>query len=72
MDERLLNQVCQQVYRKCPEVDGVRPSVKAQPGDTTLLVFKARASTASGAAMPRTVRVTVNAAGKITKISSSR
>jgi hypothetical protein len=72
MDDKTLASVCKQVYQKYPEVQGVRPKVKAQPGESTLLVFQAKAQTASGQTLPRTVRVTVSAAGKITKMSTSK
>lgn len=72
MDDHTLSSICKQVYTKFPDFKGVRPKVKAQPGDTTLLVFQAKAETASGQPINRTVRVTVSAAGKITKMTTSR
>ena len=72
MDEKMITTVCKTVYQKYPDVKGIRPKVKAQPGDATLLIFEAKGTTASGKSIGQTVRVTVSAAGKITKMSTSR
>jgi len=40
MEEKALNQVCQSVYRKFPELHGVRPSVKSQTTGNFLLIFR--------------------------------
>jgi hypothetical protein len=72
MDEKTISSICKQVYQKFPQVKGVKPKVKAQPGDNTLLVFQSKAVTASGQSMPCSVRVTVAPNGHITKMSSSR
>lgn len=72
MDERVLANVCKQVYQRFPEVKGVRPKTRVQPNDTTLLIFQANPLTANGHALPTSVRVTVGADGRIIKMSSSR
>jgi hypothetical protein len=85
MDQKLLQTVSQEVYRRFPELIGRRPRVQAiRPGQNRsngdsfpedakhLLVFSARATTSTGKQMPYIVRVVVNEQGKILKISSSR
>ncbi len=75
MDAKLLSSICEQVYRKYPEVRGSRP--KLQPlskGTTTqhVLLFSGKSSTANGGSLSHTVRVVVNGEGKIVKMSSSK
>jgi hypothetical protein len=75
MDAKTLGQVCEQVYRKYPEVQGVRP--KLQPlskGTVTqhVLIFSSHATSSSGQSIPRVVRVVVNGEGKIVKMSTSK
>lgn len=72
MDSGALNQVCQSVYRKFPELKGVKPSVKDQATGNVQLVFKGSAKTEDGHSLGRTVRVTATEAGKIVKLSTSR
>ena len=71
MDRTLLTSICNQVYRKFPETSGVQPKVTARPEDQYLLVFKAKAITADGRSLPRTVRVVADARGKIIKMTTS-
>lgn len=72
MEEKVLENICKQVYRQFPEVKSVKPTKRSQPGNQTLLIFKASAKTADGNTLPRSVRVVVNADGKIVKTSTSR
>ncbi len=72
MDSGALNQVCQSVYRKFPELKGVKPSVKSQTTGNVQLVFKGSAKTEDGHSLSRTVRVTASESGKILKLSTSR
>ena len=72
MDEKTISTVCKTVYQKFPDVKGIRPKVKTQPGEATVLIFESKSTTASGKSIGRTVRVTVSAGGKITKMSTSR
>lgn len=64
--------ICEQVYRRFPEVAGVQPRVQNQPGDQLLLIFHGSGKTADGRSMPRTVRVVVSPAGKIVKMTTTR
>ena len=72
MEEKALSQVCQSVYRKFPELKGVKPSVKSQEGGNSALVFKGSVKTEDGKNLARIVRVTASDSGKILKLSTSR
>ncbi len=72
MDAKTISTVCKQVYQKFPEVNGSKPKVKEQAGESFLLIFEGTGTTASGASIKRTVRAVVNANGKITKLTTSR
>jgi hypothetical protein len=75
MDQAILEKVCQQVYKKFPEVSGVKPTVKSQvvaEGKNYLLTFKGSATTEDGKALPRIIRVVTNEKGKVIKFSTSR
>jgi hypothetical protein len=77
--QRLTNQetqaICQRVYRRFPEMKGIRPSIRRQQArgeDRFLLRFETMISLEGGARMPATVRVVTSADGKILKMTSSR
>jgi len=75
MDAKAISGICEQVYRKYPEVKGSRP--KLQPlskGSVSqhVLIFTGKSSTETGRTLSHTVRVVVNAEGKILKMSSSK
>ena len=72
MEEKALSQVCQSVYRKFPELKGVKPSVKSQESGNSQLVFKGSVKTEDGKNLARIVRVTASESGKIIKLSTSR
>lgn len=72
MEKQLLSSICDQIYRKFPEVSGKQPRVQQQPADQTLLIFTGSATAADGRKIARTVRVVVNQSGKIVKVSTSR
>jgi len=72
MEEKALSQVCQSVYRKFPELKGVKPLVKSQESGNSLLVFKGSVKTEDGKNLARIVRVTASESGKIIKLSTSR
>jgi hypothetical protein len=75
MDENLLNSICNQVYKKFPEVNGIRPKLQAMSKGTTsqhILIFSGKAKTASGTSIARVVRVVVSSEGKIIKMSTSK
>jgi hypothetical protein len=72
MDRDQLSSICDQIYRKFPEVSGKQPKVQPQPAENTLLIFSGSATAADGRKINRTVRVIVNRAGKITRVTTSR
>jgi len=72
MDQKIVTSVCKQVYQKFPEVRGSKPKMKAQSNEVTLFIFEGKATTPDGRVILRTVRAVVNAAGKITKLTTSR
>jgi hypothetical protein len=72
MDAKTLNQICEKVYKKFPEVQGKKPTSHAQPNDMVVLIFKGTGKAPNGTKIPRIVRVTVSNTGKIMKMSTSR
>jgi hypothetical protein len=79
MGERLRNReaeaICERVYRRFPEMQGVRPSIQrqqAQGQDRFLLRFQTVVPLEDGARLPSIVRVVATADGKILKMTSSR
>jgi len=72
MERQQLTSICDQIYRKFPEVSGKQPKVQAQSDDRTLLIFTGAATAADGRKISRTVRVVVDRLGKIIKVSTSR
>lgn len=75
MDAKTLSSICDQVYHKFPEVNGVRPKLQPLSKGTIsqhVLIFSSKATGMNGKAIPRVVRVVVNAEGKIVKMSTSK
>jgi hypothetical protein len=72
MDRQILSSVCEQIYRRFPQVSGSRPVVQNRPDGQFLLVFKGSARAADGRTVPTSVRVVVNAAGKIARATASK
>lgn len=72
MDRQVLNSVCEQIYRRFPEVSGSQPKMQSRPGDQHLLIFSGSSAAADGRSINRTVRVVVDPAGKIIKVTTSR
>ncbi|MDD2694493.1 MAG: hypothetical protein PHD58_01040 [Anaerolineales bacterium] len=81
MDAKTLKSITAQIYRKFPDMDGSKPTVRRQNGaqkaaaahdPTYLLVFHKRVPIDSQRTISRYVRVVVNEQGKILKITTSR
>jgi len=75
MDAKTISGICEQVYRKYPEVKGSRPKLlPLSKGSVSqhVLIFTGKSSTDSGRSLSHTVRVVVNGDGKIVKMSSSK
>jgi hypothetical protein len=72
MNQQILTNVCEQVYRRFPQVSGSRPTVQDRPGSQVLLIFRGSSRTADGRSIAHTIRVVASDTGKIVKITSSR
>jgi len=86
LDAKTLTAIAKQVQAQFPEVAGCKPNVRVQhppqaknPSPTQehnpplyLVTFRGTAASPEGKSIPRLVRVVVNAAGKIIKITTSR
>jgi hypothetical protein len=72
MDRETMKKVCQQIYRRFPDVEGSKPKVRSYDQDLSLLIFSGKGTTADGRSIGRTVRVVVNPDGKIKKVTTSR
>ncbi len=83
MDVRLIQVICQEIYRRYPYLNGCRPRIQPVPPaagkppacagqPAHLLVFKSQGLTADRRSITNLVRVVVDQNGKILKISTSR
>ena len=80
MDDKHLDSICKQIYKRFPEVSGSRPKVQAQKltsgnNDTPsqyLMVFQGDQATADGKSIKRILRVVVSEQGRILKVTTSR
>jgi hypothetical protein len=81
MNEKLIENICRDVYRRFPELRGKRPRVQPfclernslpNASPKFLLTFHGHATTATNKTLPYLVRVVVSAQGKILKTSMSR
>lgn len=84
MDKQILEKVKIQVYRRHPEFNGCKPTVRRQGTSKTksnpatktyLLTFKTKVpinSSSGPRELPRNLRVVVDGQGKIIKTSTSR
>jgi hypothetical protein len=80
MDNKHLDSICKQIYKRFPELSGSRPKVQAQKlntGDSEvpsqyLLIFQGARTTADGKSINRIVRVVASDQGKILKVTTSR
>jgi hypothetical protein len=81
MNEKLIENISREVYRRFPELRGKRPRVQPfslersslpNASPKFLLTFQGHAITATNKSLPTVVRVVVSAQGKILKMSMSR
>jgi hypothetical protein len=81
MNEKLVENISREVYRRFPELRGKRPRIQPFSLDRNslpnaspkfLLTFQGHATTATHKSLPCIVRVVVSAQGKILKMSMSR
>jgi hypothetical protein len=80
MNQKLIQNISQEVYRRFPEVRGKKPRVRSLelPKSRSIsrilvsvLTFQGQAVTSTGKAMPYYVRVVANEHGRILKITMS-
>jgi hypothetical protein len=70
-----IDKVSEEVYRKHPDLKGVKPKLMPREGDKsndTLLVYQKKVSGPGGKSINRIVRAVVDESGKIKKLSTSK
>ncbi len=75
MKAKMIDRVSQEVYRKHPDLKGVKPQIsprKGEPSADTLLVYSKTVSGPGGKKINRVVRAVADENGKIKKISTSK
>jgi len=81
MNERVINNVCKEVYRRFPDLTGTRPKIQlfgseknltASPSPKYLLIFRGGGVTTTQRNLSYVIRVIITAQGKILKMSMSR
>lgn len=72
MDQQTLSKLCEQVYRRFPEVAGSRPKVQFRPDGQLLLLFNGSAKAADGRTIRHTIRVVATDKGTITKVTTTK
>ena len=87
LDPKVLESVIKKVSRKFPEIDGVKPKVRAltlkdmdakdrkdreKALQNKLLIFNTTITTDDGTKLPRWVRVVISPKGRILKTTTSR
>jgi len=76
MNNHVIDNICNQVYKKFPEVDGAVPKITAQPTEgqhaNFLISFRGTGTTEDGKQIQRLVRVVATEKGKILKVTTSR
>lgn len=81
MDDKTFENVCKEVYRRFPEIRGVKPKIQPyRPSSAhstaattkTLFIFQGSGLTDNKKSLTYLVRVVVNADGSILRMSMSR
>lgn len=75
MKAKLIDHISEEVYRKYPDLKGVKPKITPREGDQssdTLLVYQKKVSGPGGKSINRIVRAVADQNGKIKKISTSK
>ncbi|MCD6424500.1 MAG: hypothetical protein J7L35_03260 [Anaerolineales bacterium] len=75
MKAKMIDHISQEVYKKHPDLKGVKPQVTPRKGDTssdTLLIYSKSVSGPGGKKINRIVRAVADENGKIKKISTSK
>jgi len=72
---KTIDKISNEVYRKYPDLKGVKPKVTPREGvksSDTLLVYQKKVSGPGGKSINRIVRAVADESGKIKKISTSK
>ena len=75
LTRKQIDGVCRRVYKRFPELQGVRPRVKPHEQNGTgkvVLLFKSKVRTDDGMSLPISVRVIADDRGKVIKMTSTR
>ena len=75
MKNQWIDKISEQVYKKHPDLKGVKPKIAPREGDVsadTLLVFEKKVPGPGGKSINRIVRAVADEKGKIKKISTSK
>ena len=75
MQAKHIDKVTAEVYKKHPDLKGVKPKILPREGDKsndTLLVYKKKVSGPGGKSINRIVRAVVDEAGNVKKMSTSK
>ena len=75
MKTQWIDKISEQVYKKHPDLKGVKPKIAPREGDVsadTLLVFEKKVPGPGGKSINRIVRAVADEKGKIKKISTSK
>ncbi len=85
MEPKTIESISKEIYRRFPEVEGIKPKVRKQPVPKSkggvsihpdqqnyLLTYNSTVKGPGGQTIPRWVRVVATPNGKIVKISTSK
>ena len=75
MKAKLIDRISQEVYKKHPDLKGVKPKITPREGaesSDTLLVYQKKVTGPGGKSISRIVRAVADQDGKIKKISTSK
>ena len=72
MDRQTLTKICEQVYRRYPQVTGSQPSVQNRSDGQFLLVFRGSGRAADGRVIAQTVRVVASPSGQLITVTVSK
>ena len=75
MKAKYIDKISNEVYRKYPDLMGIKPKVTPREGvksSDTLLIYQKKVSGPGGKSINRIVRAVADESGKIKKISTSK
>jgi hypothetical protein len=72
MDEKTISEICAKIAKKIPEVQNSIPKIHVLPNGNREFIFKSTEKTQNGHTLHFIVRATIDIAGNIIKLSTSR